>query len=243
MIEAHAPHHAIDTWRDFFIHIATIVVGLLIAVGLEQTVEYIHHRVEGHEALELLQHEFDLNAVTVRENVHNMEVREQQHRADLGVVQRLRNHTLNPSEGLVFVHVHSVFVSSAWKTVHESGAAAYIPYDVLTGYATLYDRQADLTEAYSHANLAVQTATAVLNGVNEDPSRMDEDAAGTIRSANGEDNSILTKQGSQEALAHLTPTQIDRLELGYQEAIEDDRRLKRLYIRLERSYEHFDKGK
>jgi hypothetical protein len=50
MLEAHAPHQAIHTWADFFVHIATIVLGLLIAVGLEQTVEYSHHR---HQRLEL----------------------------------------------------------------------------------------------------------------------------------------------------------------------------------------------
>ena len=28
-------------WRDFFVHIATIVIGLLIALGLEQSAEAI----------------------------------------------------------------------------------------------------------------------------------------------------------------------------------------------------------
>ncbi len=50
MLDVHPPHHAAHSWRDFFIHIATIVVGLLIAVGLEQTVEALHHR---HQAAEL----------------------------------------------------------------------------------------------------------------------------------------------------------------------------------------------
>jgi hypothetical protein len=44
LLEVHPAHHAASTWRDFFIHIATIVIGLLIAVGLEQTVELVHHR-------------------------------------------------------------------------------------------------------------------------------------------------------------------------------------------------------
>jgi hypothetical protein len=44
MLDVHPPHHPTHGWRDFFIHIATIVVGLLIAVGLEQTVEFFHHR-------------------------------------------------------------------------------------------------------------------------------------------------------------------------------------------------------
>ena len=43
-LDVHPAHHAATTWRDFFIHIATIVLGLLIAVGLEQRVEHFHHR-------------------------------------------------------------------------------------------------------------------------------------------------------------------------------------------------------
>jgi hypothetical protein len=44
MLDVHAPHGTVHTWKDFFIHLATISIGLLIAIGLEQTVEYIHHR-------------------------------------------------------------------------------------------------------------------------------------------------------------------------------------------------------
>jgi hypothetical protein len=50
MLDVHPPHHPAHSWRDFFIHIATIVVGLIIAVGLEQTVEAIHRH---HERVEL----------------------------------------------------------------------------------------------------------------------------------------------------------------------------------------------
>ncbi|MDE1161858.1 MAG: hypothetical protein PW792_07915 [Acidobacteriaceae bacterium] len=52
MLDVHPPEHAVHSWRDFFIHIATIVVGLIIAVGLEQTVEWFHHRHQRHELLE-----------------------------------------------------------------------------------------------------------------------------------------------------------------------------------------------
>jgi hypothetical protein len=46
MLDVHPPHNPPPTWRDFLIHIATIVIGLLIAIGLEQTVEAIHHHHE-----------------------------------------------------------------------------------------------------------------------------------------------------------------------------------------------------
>jgi hypothetical protein len=54
MLDVHPPHQSAHTWSDFFIHIATICIGLLIAIGLEQTVEAIHHthqRTELREAL------------------------------------------------------------------------------------------------------------------------------------------------------------------------------------------------
>jgi hypothetical protein len=43
MLDLHAPHSAIHTWSDFLIHIATITIGLLIAIALEQGVESVHH--------------------------------------------------------------------------------------------------------------------------------------------------------------------------------------------------------
>ena len=46
MIDIHPPHHAAATRRDFFIHLSTVVLGILIAIGLEQTVEAIHHADE-----------------------------------------------------------------------------------------------------------------------------------------------------------------------------------------------------
>jgi hypothetical protein len=52
MLETHAPHEPIHTWKGFFIHLATIVIGLFIAVGLEQIVEFFHHR---HQRLQLEQ--------------------------------------------------------------------------------------------------------------------------------------------------------------------------------------------
>jgi hypothetical protein len=44
MLEPHSPHETIQTWRGFLVHIVIIVIGLIIAVALEQTVEFFHHR-------------------------------------------------------------------------------------------------------------------------------------------------------------------------------------------------------
>jgi hypothetical protein len=59
MLDVHTPHHAAGTWRDFFIHIATICVGLLLAIGLEQSVEAVHRQRERNELRESLRRESD----------------------------------------------------------------------------------------------------------------------------------------------------------------------------------------
>jgi hypothetical protein len=57
MLDVHAPHESIHTWKSFFIHIAAICVGLLLAVGLEQSVEALHRQYERGHLQESLQHE------------------------------------------------------------------------------------------------------------------------------------------------------------------------------------------
>ncbi len=57
MLDVHVPHKTEHTWTNFIIHIATITVGLFIAIGLEQTVEYFHHLHQRHQLEEDLRDE------------------------------------------------------------------------------------------------------------------------------------------------------------------------------------------
>ncbi len=67
MLEVHPPHSATHSWRDFFIHIGTIAVGLLLAIGLEQGVEAIHRHRERVRLLEDLREESSLRVRQVRQ--------------------------------------------------------------------------------------------------------------------------------------------------------------------------------
>jgi hypothetical protein len=49
VIDVHAPHGGVHTWKDFWIHLGTITLGLLIAISLEQSVEWLHHLHQRHE--------------------------------------------------------------------------------------------------------------------------------------------------------------------------------------------------
>jgi len=69
MLDVHPPHHPTHGWRDFFIHIATITVGLLIAIGLEQSVEALHQRHQRRELEQQLHDEAQRNLDLVHGNI------------------------------------------------------------------------------------------------------------------------------------------------------------------------------
>jgi hypothetical protein len=69
MLDVHPSHSPTHTWKDFFIHIATITVGLLIAVGLEQTVELFHRRHQRHQLEEQLRVETLRNINIALQNI------------------------------------------------------------------------------------------------------------------------------------------------------------------------------
>jgi hypothetical protein len=73
MLDVHPPHNPTHTVRDFLIHIATIVVGLVIAVCLEQSIEALHHRHERNA----LQNDLRTEAVSNRQIIaHDLNLRD-----------------------------------------------------------------------------------------------------------------------------------------------------------------------
>ena len=73
MLDVHPPHSPTHTWKDFFIHIATITVGLLIAIGLEQTVEAIHHHHQREFLEEQMLHEAEGNLKVLKPQIEYSE--------------------------------------------------------------------------------------------------------------------------------------------------------------------------
>lgn len=61
-MEVHPPDHPVMTWKQFFIHMAIVVLGLLIAIGLEQGVELLHRKHQREDVREGLNR--DLEEIT-----------------------------------------------------------------------------------------------------------------------------------------------------------------------------------
>jgi hypothetical protein len=248
MLDVHAPHERVHGWSDFFIHIATIVIGLLIAVGLEQTVEYFHHRHQAREGLTLLRREVDANRKNLAYDAKVLAFSEREQHANLGVLQRLRNHKRQPDDRLIFIRPYEELESSAWRVVHESAAATYIPHDLMTVYDDIEEHQRTVNDDLRSSNNELQRAAAVLNTEQiDDSDEADRIQKSTYRNGASEASVMtmtpeafdaeMTRFSGRQDLSRLTPAQIDRLEQGFQQAITDDRRLHRWYVALGNSYE------
>lgn len=174
MLDVHPPHEAAHTWKDFLIHIATIVVGLVIAVGLEQTVEYFHHRHEIAATREDLRLERIENRSRMAEYVVNFRWESALLKNDMLVLTTLQQHPGTPADKLPGVLVWSMrrsqFAHAAWDTAQQSGVLALMPQDEVTDDQTLYHALDDISNANEDEWHALNDADSFLFR-NPDPSQ------------------------------------------------------------------------
>jgi hypothetical protein len=162
MLDVHAPHQSVHTWKDFFIHIATIVVGLLIAIGLEQAVEHFHHKHQVAEVRDSLNVErrFNANRFGVltdefRRFVPKLET-------NLAVFTYLRGHPNAPVADwpgkLDWLALNLGFLDAAWKTAEQSTILQYMPRAEVQRNSELYSRLFGLRETMDAAGIALNEA-------------------------------------------------------------------------------------
>src|SRR5215469_2257672 len=150
MLDIHPAHHSATTWRDFFIHIATICLGLLIAIGLEQTVEAIHRAHERRELVADMREESRRNVITLH---HDIDVLIDRATWDLAVMKTLQ--TATPRAGMVTVTLPQralggIFVSgdrAVWAIAQANGKAALLSEQDAETYARLDFEAEDATVA------------------------------------------------------------------------------------------------
>lgn len=150
MLDVHAPHEVLHTWKDFFIHIATIVIGLLIAIGLEQTVEYFHHRNQVAEIRRSLAEERRINEVIFTGASNEFRRYAPILLGSLQTLTYLRTHPgASPSQWpgrFSFYMLNTHFQDSAWKTALQSVALEYMPRAEVRTYSDIYARLAEVSD-------------------------------------------------------------------------------------------------
>lgn len=175
MLDVHPIHAPVRAWRDFFIHIATIVVGLCIAVGIQQTVEFVHHRHQLTELRRALRLEREYNHGTFTENTTSWRWGTAELQNNLLVFQFLLQHPGTPQERLPGVLLWATspfeFVSAAWDAAHQSGLVALLPREEIEENSFLYSILKKLNDIQFKSALAVQDAESY-DLVDADPSHL-----------------------------------------------------------------------
>jgi len=151
MLDVHPPHEPIHTWTSFFIHLATIVVGLLIAVGLEQSVEYFHHRHQVAEIRRSLAEERRINEVIYTSACNEFRRYAPILLGSLQTLSYLRVHPGAPASQwpgrFSFYMLITHFQDSAWKTALQSAALGYMPRAEVRAYSDIYARLEEVSDA------------------------------------------------------------------------------------------------
>jgi hypothetical protein len=139
MLDVHPPHTPTHTFRDFLLHIATIVVGLLIAVGLEQTVEFLHHRHQLKEVRAQLEDEGQVDRRIVLYNKALYQEIEAELTTNVALLQHRAAGDNTPLAGKLHYACFGLAIQDgAWQAAKQSSAIALMPASDLTRYSHRY---------------------------------------------------------------------------------------------------------
>jgi hypothetical protein len=148
VIDVHPPHEPIHGWRDFFIHLATITIGLLIALSLEGCVEWQHHRHLVHEAESGLRTEIASNESKLESVLADVHKQQNILKQDVIVLdQMIKDPKARANQQLSMSYRLVGFDDVSWKTAQNTGSLAYMPYSRAQEYAGIYDLQDELNAA------------------------------------------------------------------------------------------------
>ena len=139
MLEVHPLHEAIHTWKGFFIHIATIVVGLLIAISLERTVEYIHHRQQLRDARDELSREVQDNRRILAKNTDAVKKFKTVLDADMALLRAAQT-SRAPAIAKLDYSWGGIFwpQDGAWQALSQNGSFSLMAHEELKKYTYAY---------------------------------------------------------------------------------------------------------
>ena len=139
-MEIHHPEKPIHSKKDFIVHMLTVVLGILLALGFEAVVQWGHHRALVREARENIAAEIENNRKALSDGLPEIQQRKKNLEAILAYLQMMESGKSREGS-LSYRWAGFDLYSTAWKTAESSGATAYMKYDDLKTYTELYDLQ------------------------------------------------------------------------------------------------------
>ena len=149
-MEIHPPH-AIHSVKDFLLQLLTISVGILIALALEGSLEWSHHRRLVHEAAANLTAEIHENQAEINKSIQGLRTSEQQLKQMVALVHQLQQNRATPVNNVTFNWTLNELHAISWSTANATGAIAYMDYAEVKRYTRVYDLQQQFMTAQNRA--------------------------------------------------------------------------------------------
>jgi hypothetical protein len=150
MLDVHPPHSRIHGIGEFFLHLFTITVGLLIAVGIEGAATRHEHRKLAQEATDSLTAEIRRNLASTQDALKSIEKQQATMKANLAALAKIQE---NPKSAKAQdTHIDASFgsatlESTAWRTAQATGALSYMPYERAQKFSGIYDQVQSLEKS------------------------------------------------------------------------------------------------
>jgi len=162
MLDIHPAHHAANGWKEFFVHIATIALGLLIAIGLEQTVEYVHHRHLASEARASIQRELIQNVSILQRNVDRLLANQQLLEKDLELLDS-GTPDAQTLQSLQYSWHLARMADAAWSAARTDGSIALVPSKEIAAANFSYSSSIEMVPVYFGYFSDIDTASAIVD--------------------------------------------------------------------------------
>lgn len=140
-MDVHGPHEPIHTWRDFFLHLITITIGLFIALSLEGCVEWAHHRHLVAEARANIRQEITDNQQELTKDAASLKADEGRLMKNLEQLEEIRKTHSFANRNLSYTLDWSSPSDSAWRSARDTGALSFMDYKKVQNLADVYGEQ------------------------------------------------------------------------------------------------------
>jgi len=167
-MEIHTPDKPIHSKKEFMFHMFTVVLGILIALGLEGVVEWAHHRSLVREARANIASELHNNQATLGKAIPEIRKRQEQLQQIISAMDQVEADRKFKPQSLSYNLTNYELYSTAWKTASVSGAVTYMDYEELKKYSDVYDLQQDFIYLQGQAFSSVGDLSASMKVLDRD---------------------------------------------------------------------------
>jgi hypothetical protein len=153
----HPPTERIDSIKQFLLHLVMIVLGIVIALSLEQWRESLHHKAIAERALYEITQEMEKNQALVRKNLPTYE-KITTHVESVLAAQKAAIKAYESKSGPVpepkdidgDIGVLGL-QSTAWNMANINQALSYMPHETAVKLSRIYNAQIMITGLHSNS--------------------------------------------------------------------------------------------